>query len=76
MAKDKSYQDTNITKSQKNSEGGGGNLKKTEISMDDFCKESGEEEETVEHLLPECPALENMRSQTLRQNYFNCRKIT
>ena len=48
----------------------GVNLVRWKVSNDDYCRECGEEEETIEHLLCHCPALEYRRFKTLGQGFL------
>ncbi|KAJ8975982.1 hypothetical protein NQ317_016228 [Molorchus minor] len=49
----------------------GVNLKKWRITADDFCRECDEEEETIEHLLCQCPLLESRRLEMLGQCFLD-----
>ncbi|KAJ8977319.1 hypothetical protein NQ317_009337 [Molorchus minor] len=49
----------------------GVNLKKWRITTDDFYRECDEEEETIEHLLCQCPLLESRRLEMLGQCFLD-----
>ncbi|XP_077265721.1 uncharacterized protein LOC143899357 [Temnothorax americanus] len=49
----------------------GVNLQKWKITDDSSCRECNEQEETIEHLMCWCPALENRRLQTMGQEFLD-----